>query len=322
MEDSPTGPKGILTGTLLAPILVGVAYALGRNLTGGWLDGSFYLQSPLTLSFFSGLIVAFACRPVLLRISWSRGMALGLGLALLLGQGPVADWCLARLIEVLGLGPFPYIFPRNVLPDVLAALAAAGMMAVVFRPRGGGLPLAGLKARLKLRGAGAWAGRLAALAVLAVGMWLVSGWLEALWSGTHPNSFTPVIAPNLWIQNTGGGFEPGAAVANGTADPGALTALARGVALLALHALRALALFLPLMPIALAVRGSWLQISAVFSLLLFIVGDFAPLIMDQPYPSTRWLLARTALGVVEALLLGSVAARLIGRIRGADDDSL
>ena len=99
-------------------------------------------------------------------------------------------------------------------------------------------------------------------------------------------------------------------------------ALAESAALLVLHALRALALFLPLMPIALAVRGSWLQIAAVFSLLLFIVGDFAPLIMDQPYPSTRWLLARTALGAVEALLLGAAAARLIGRIRGVGDDPL
>lgn len=315
MEITPTGPRRILSGAFLAPILVGAAYALVRGIPGGGLGGEIYLQSPLSLSFFSGLIMAFACRPVLLRISWSRTVALCLALSILLGLGPVAGWSLARLIDLLGLATFPYIFPNSVLPDVLGALAAAMVMAVLFRPRGGEVDLASLRARLTRHRPAAWAGRLAALGALAVAMWLAAGWIEALWAGTHPPNFTPVITPNLWVQVTSGGFEPGASQAGGSAEPGAMAALARGAALLALYWLRALALFLPLLPIALVLRGSWLQITVVFVLLLFIVGDFAPLIMDQPFPSTRWLLLRVASGILQALLLGGAAARLLGQIR-------
>jgi hypothetical protein len=312
MNHDSIGPRGILTGTVLAPLMAGAAYAAAHNLPGEWLGSGAYLQSPLTLSFFSGLIIAFACRPVLLRIPWSRGVALILVLAILLGGGPAAGWCLAWLIDLLGLAPFPYILPRSILPNVLGALAIGGVMVVMFRPGGGDVDLASLRARLKQRTAGSWAMRLAAMAGLAVVLWLVAGWIEALWAGTHPRNFTPVITPNLWIQVTSGGFEPGGATM-ATVEAGGVAAIARGVSLLGLYALRALTLFLPLVPISLVLRGKWLQITAVFVLLLFIVGDFAPLIMDQPYPSTRWLLLRTATGAIQALLLGGAAARLIGQ---------
>jgi hypothetical protein len=39
--------------------------------------------------------------------------------------------------------------------------------------------------------------------------------------------------------------------------------------------------------------------------------------VDQPYPSLRWLLLRTALGLVRAGLLGSLTAWLFGVIRTA-----
>lgn len=320
MNRNSTSPTGILTGTVLAPLLAGGAYAAAHSLPGEWLGGGAYLQSPLTLSFFSGLLITFACRPVLLRIPWSRGAALCLVLAILLGAGPAAGWSLAWLIDLLGLAPFPYILPRSILPNVLGALAAGGVMVVMFRAGGGNVDLASLRARLKQRSAGSWAMRLAAMAGLAVALWLVAGWMEALWAGTHPPNFTPVIAPNLWIQVTSGGFEPGGATAaaeatGATGDAGAVAAIARGAALLGMYALRALALLLPLVPISLVLRGKWLEITMVYVLLLFIVGDFAPLIMDQPYPSTRWLLLRTATGAIQALLLGGAAARLIGQTR-------
>ena len=103
LETTPSGPRRIISGAFLAPILVGAAYALVRGLPGGRLGEEIYLQSPLTLSFFSGLIMAYACRPVLLRIPWSRPVAICLALSILLGLGPVAGWCLARLIELLDL---------------------------------------------------------------------------------------------------------------------------------------------------------------------------------------------------------------------------
>lgn len=313
MEAPRSRQGGMFTGTVFAPILVGAAYALARNLPGGWLFEDLYLQSPLALSFFSGLIISFACRPVLQRMPWTRGTAMGLGLAVLLGAGPVADWCLARLIALVGIGPFPYILPRSILPDLLAAVAAAAMMALLFRPQGGEIGLASLRARVRVRPPAYWLLRLSLLSSVAVALWLITGWLDWLAAAPGPRAFTPLVSPNLWTQITGRGFEAGGFAAGGIGEDGAAALVAKGAALLALHGLRALALFLPLVPIALVLRGSWVQITIVFVLLLFIVGDFAPLIMDQPYPSTRWLLGRTALGAVRALVLAGVAARLIGR---------
>ena len=188
------------------------------------------------------------------------------------------------------------------------------MMALLFRPHGGEIGLANLRARLRRWPPAFWLLRLSLLSSAAVALWLITGWLDSLAAGPNPRGFTPLVSPNLWIQITGRGFEVGGFAANGIGEDRAVTTVARGAALLALYGLRALALFLPLVPIALVLRGRWVQITVVFVLLLFIVGDFAPLIMDQPYPSTRWLLARTALAAVRALVLGGMAAWLIGQL--------
>lgn len=320
-EPSPRQGR-LFSGTLIAPLLIGLAYAAGRTLPDGWFPEDLYLGSPLTLAFFSGLLIAFACRPVLLRVPWSRGTAIFVGAAILLGAGPAADWTLARLISAFGVGPFPYILPPGAWPDLLSALAAAVVMGLIFRPRGGSIDLADLRARLNIRTAAGWLWRLALLGALAVLMWLAIGWADTLQVGLghagRKPAFTPLVAPNLWLQVTGQGFEAGSFSGNGAGPQSLGLLLGKGAALLALYWLRALALVAPLVPIALVLRGRWRQVALVFVLLLFIVGDFAPLILDQPYPSTRWLLTRTAVGLLRAVLLGSAAAWLIGQLKGKE----
>ena len=87
------------------------------------------------------------------------------------------------------------------------------------------------------------------------------------------------------------------------------------MALLVLLWLRAVLMVVPLLPIAMALRGSWAQLTVVFTVLLFVVGEFAPLMVDQPYPSLRWLLLRTALGLGRSVVLGALTAALYGAIR-------
>ena len=86
--------------------------------------------------------------------------------------------------------------------------------------------------------------------------------------------------------------------------------------LLAFEWLRGLALFLPLLPVALALRARWFQHTTVFALLFFIVGDFAPLLSEQPFTSLPGLLAVNGLAAARALLLGGAGALLIGELRG------
>ena len=81
----------------------------------------------------------------------------------------------------------------------------------------------------------------------------------------------------------------------------------------AFYWLRGTLLFLPLVPIALVVRAKSAQMALVYSLLLFILGEFVPLMQDQPYFSTDWLILRTALGALRAAILGTAAALLIPR---------
>ena len=67
----------------------------------------------------------------------------------------------------------------------------------------------------------------------------------------------------------------------------------------------------PLLPVALTLRGRWVQLTVVHGLLLFVISDFAPLMVDQPYPSASWLLARTGLGLARSFFIGGVMAALL-----------
>jgi hypothetical protein len=146
--------------------------------------------------------------------------------------------------------------------------------------------------------------RLAAVAVLAVAFSLAAGWADARLETRTTLLYIPLMEPNPWLQLAGIWLR-------GHAPAGAGGALL----LLGILWLRGLALLAPLLPIALAVRGSRRQLTLVFTILLFVLAEFAPLMVDQPYPSLQWLAARTGLGLLRALVLGLAMAVAFGLVR-------
>jgi hypothetical protein len=179
-----------------------------------------------------------------------------------------------------------------------------------LRPIDGRNLLARLRDRSTGSGLGDRLGRLALLGVFAVALGLAVGGWDLRRATSLPFGFVPLVMPNPWLtfQALWGSSAPGAGP------------VAAGL-LLAVLWLRALAALLPLLPIVLTLRGTWAQLTLVFALLLFVVGDFAPLMIDQPYPSGSWLLARTGLGLARSAVLGGALALLLGlpprRVGGA-----
>ena len=273
-------------GTLLPPLLIGLGYAAAQAIGRGTGWEGLYWQSPFMFWFLSGLIMALAMRPVIARIPWRRDTAFGVAAAMLLGMGPVAEWCAA-------------LVPPNVVPELLGLFMAAGLMGGLFRPRGGEIGWADLRVRLKRHTPAGWALRLGGLALAALGAGIVIG-AVAVWSA-DALFVPPLLDINPWALLA----EP-----NGDA--------AAPMQILAIGWLRALALVAPLVPVALVLRGTRLQVTLVFALLLFVIGDFAPMIEDQPFPSPLWLTARVALDALKAGLIGWCAAHLIGQIRKID----
>ena len=279
----------------LAPLGIALGYALARTIQFADEWTLLHYPSPFTLSFLAGLLMAYACRPVLSRLSWTRNMCALVALALLLGLGTAA----ARAATWVGLhlgGAVPPLAGGQLWPELLAAVLAALLMGVLYAPRDGRIDWADLVARLRSVGGAYWK-RVGAWAVFAVVLQLALGWVDArLWRGNDP-ALAPLFADNPWSRLTGSG-----------------DVLTAG-GLLLLWWVRALALILPIVPIALVLRGSLIQLVAVFALLYFVLGDFAPLMTDQPYFSAAWLVARVSVGALGALLLGLAAAVAIGQIR-------
>ncbi|MEE8395842.1 MAG: hypothetical protein V3S29_07285 [bacterium] len=320
-----TGPhRKSFTGSLGAPALVGVAYALARTIPPGAASGgpTLSLQGPFLLAVLSGALIALGCRPVLSRVPWSRGAAVGLGLALLLGVGPAADWALARGVGWAGLAVAQYDPPGWAATEILGAVAAAGLMGLLFRYRGGAIGAASIWARLGLRSRWRWCGRVALLAGGAVALWLVLGWADSMLVAGAGGRAAPLVNANPWLRLAAALTPYPGAGSNGALPPAAGAGWGLATALLGLTWLRALAMILPLALLALAIRGAWWQLTFVFGVLLFVVGDFAPLMLDQPYTSTQWLLQRTALGLARAAALGGAAAWALGlpRLSGGGGD--
>jgi len=289
---------------LFGPLTVGVAYGLVQALVPRFTLDFLYIQSPFMFTALSGVAIAFACRPVLMRIEWTRGVAMALGAALVAGVGPLGDWVVSTLIAGAGLAAFPLNLPPSGLSLLCGALAAGLLMGWLFRPAGGALDARELWVRWRFH---PWAhrlGRLALVAAAAVALWIVVAAVDAHQEATARSLYVPLVEPNYWLRLQGLWL-----------DRAGLAALGSVVALLVLLWLRAVVLLLPLLPIAMAIRGSWVQLTVVFSLLLFVLGEFAPLMVDQPYPSLGWLLLRTGLGLARAVLVALLFTRLFGVIR-------
>jgi len=290
-------------GMLFGPLLVGIAYGLVQALVPNFALNFLYLQSPFVFSALSGVAIAFACRPVLLRIEWTRGTAMVIGVALVAGVGPLGDWIVSTLVVALGLGAFPLSLPESGLSLAAGALVAGVLMGALFRTAGGSLDARELWARWRFFPWRRRLGRYAGISAAAVVLWVLLAALDAHHEEGAIALYVPLVEPNYWLRMQGLWMR------------GGLRGPLADAALLGLLWLRALLLIAPLLPIALALRGRWVQLTVVFTVLLFVLGEFAPLMADQPYPSLRWLLLRTALGLGRSLALGALTAALFGVIR-------
>lgn len=291
-------------GMLFGPLLVGVVYGLVQSLVPDWRVDFLYAQSPFVFTSLSGVAIAFACRPVLLRIDWSRGVAMALGAALVGCVGPLGDWVVSSLVAAGGLGAFPLNLPASGLSLLAAALVAGALMGHLFRPSDGALDARELWTRWRFH---PWTRRLARLALIAAGavaVWLLVAAGDAHLEESATTFYVPLTEPNYWLRLQGLWMNH-----DGTAAGGMVGAL------LGLLWLRAVLMLLPLVPIALAIRGSWAQLTLVFTVLLFVLSEFAPLMVDQPYPSLRWLVMRTALGLGRAFVVAALMTWLYGVVR-------
>ncbi len=183
------------------------------------------------------------------------------------------------------------MLPPSAWPELAGDVAAAALIALMYPVSGGAVTPEAVLARRHTRTGRQWAWRLGALCALAVALWLLAGWIDTLWQ--RPG-WPPLLQPNPW------------AVVTGSGAAGALLALL-------LYGLRALALVGPLVPVAVMVRGTPVQLTVLFALLWFIVGTFAPRLADAPYPARDWLLAHLAVGAAHALLLAAAFTALLGQ---------
>lgn len=305
-------PRTSFLQTALPPLVAGLAYSATKTLAKGTGWEGVYWQSPPMFAFLAGLLLAMALRPVLGRVPWSRGTAFALALGLLLGVGPPAAWGAARLAEALGLLAFPYALGRDPLPDILAVWVIAGLLAWIHRPRGGEIGWANLRHRWRRLPAREWGGRLGLLVGIAVAVSLVSGLLSE-WAATFGLRL-PLDPANPWgrlLALPPGPMENGTGAGAG-ADP------LRWAGVVAVEGLRALALLIPLVPIAMVVRGTRAQLTMLFALLVFVIGGFVPLMENQPYPSAGWLTGRVALAAAGSTAIGAAVAWILGQTRAPE----
>lgn len=280
----------------LAPVVVALGYAIGRTIYLGEDWGAFHYPGPFTMTFLSGLLIAYACRPVMTRLPWSRDVGALLAIALLVGLGSSADRLGQVLMRWAGDVQTPLIV-QPLGPELLGTLLAALLMGILYNSGQRTIDFTDLRARLRRFPASIWVKRLAGWSLYALLLDALLGWCDVhLWLGGG-SAEAPLFSPNLWSLLSGG------------ESAGAM------IGIVLIWWLRNLLLILPLVPIAVALRGSLLQLLAVFSLLFFVIGDFAPLMTDQPYFSSIWLVARVAAGLVSSVLLGYAATLAIGQYR-------
>lgn len=282
------------------PLIVALGYGLGTYLPGGLSVDDLYWQSPLFFSVLAGLAIAYACRPVLYRIPWTRPAAFGVACLLLGGIGQFGSWLTAALAAIADVTRMPIGLPRSPLSLLVSLVAAAALMAWCYRPVEGTLGGRTLASRIVARGMLRIGLLLALLGAWALIVRLLPAWLDAYWEDTAAGYYAPLVYPNPWLHLEGVyGRTEGFSGATGAAT------------LLALLWLRGVLMAAPLLPIGLVLRGTWLQLTLVFGVLLFVLGEFAPLMLDQPYPSATWLIVRTLLGIARAVALGGMAALLL-----------
>lgn len=301
-------PSPALT-LFLAPPLIGLVSALVQLTLEDPQQEIFYWFGPLMSFTLAGMAVALACRPVLSKLPWRQYLAMGLGLGLVAGIGPPGDWMAAWALNAAGVSGFPLSLPTSGLGIMAGALMMGVMMGLMFRPRGGGdIGWPGLMSRFRFHGWRTNLGKMALLSAGVVVLGLAVAWVDALLEESTTGFYVSILEPlepNYWYRLQGVWQRQ-----SGTSGVGGAAIL------LTVIWLRAVLLTAPLLPIALAIRGSRLQLTLVFTILLFVLGEFAPLLRDPVFSSLNWLLLRIALGLGRSVLVAFAVVSLFGVIRG------
>ena len=292
-----------LRGTIAAPLVTALVYGFLLQLPHPGISSLFYWQSPLVFSCMAGLLIAFACRPVLSKMGWSRPMALMVALSMLLLIGPPSREGLAHFISWTGAAPYPLSFRASPWGELFAVLGASIVMSWLYCRNPGAMTFESVRGSFIRAGMGRVAGTVVMLGCLMLAWNLLAGWLDAKavwnwgWYGTG------VLAPNAWLRLTQTQSQQAAAILLGT------------------DWLTATLTFAPLALIALNLKAVPAQMTLVLGMSLFVLGTFAPMVMDQPYPSAQWLTLATAHGVLRAAVLGAVAAWRFAFIYPANSSS-
>ena len=294
-----------LTGALVTGLLYGVAMYLIRGSLGDYI----YLRSPLMFAVLGGVLTALVLRPVLVHLPFSHGARLALALAMLVGVGATGEWLLAWLLEAANLGVFPLHLPPTPLPFLGAALVAGAAMAWFYRGRERRIDLANLRVRWQRRPTARRAPLALAMALGLVGLWLLVAYVDGRLEETSAELYIPRVEQNTWLMLEGIWLR--------AESPGGLLG---GLLLVGVLLLRALLLITPLLPVLLCLRGRWSQLTLVLAMIVFVINDFAPLMLQQPYPSYFWLFSRTLLGAGQALVIGGALAWGFGVLRSAGED--
>ena len=291
----------------LAPLVIGLAPALGQLAVQRPQLDFFYWQGPLVFTTLAGVAVALACRPALAKIPWTRSVAIALGLGLVVGIGTPGDWIAAWVLKATGVSGFPMSLPRSAVGLATGAVIMGLLMGLMFRPYGGEIDWRGIWSRFHFHGWGNRLGKLALLALGVVALWLAVAWVDAWLEEAATQLYVPLLEPfdpNYLLRLQGVWERQGA-------PSGAVGA----AMLLAVVWLRAVLMVAPLIPIALAIRGSRMQLTLVFTMILFVLGEFAPLLSDPVFSSLNWLMMRIALGLGRSALVAFGVVMLFGVIR-------
>ena len=205
------------------------------------------------------------------------------------------------LLEGFRLASFPLNLPLSPASLISGVIAGTLLMAWLFATPNGRIDLRELWTRLVYPPLGKRVGAWLLLGGVYVLVRLLAGWVDTQLQVRFDTLQLGLIHPNPWLRMEG--------VLGRTSLP----AGGPGVVLFVLVLwFRGLLLVAPLIPISRALRGHFGQLMMVHTLLIFTLAEFAPLMVDQPYPSGGWLVARTIVGLARAAIMGAAVAWAFG----------
>ena len=232
----------------IAPLAMGAGYAVSKVLMVRWLEPERVAQVDFKLYVLAGFFLGIVLRPIVQRIYWYRRTSFVVLTLMLLLMGPAG----AFPESFMGNQPIDGEFWQRILPEVASVLMVTLLASLILVPAQFQLTLADIFKRLLYQISWDWGARVVLGAAVYVGLFLcfrvalisVGTW-EAPW---HNVLVFFKSAETSWLEKVG-------------------YLWGRGVMLV-----------LALLPIHNILRGKPYEMALIFGAVLFVVGDFAPLV--------------------------------------------